>query len=729
MKAAVGLILIIAMGGLFWTASQTASPPVAVLWFFLGSALGTFGSLWLTPTLARWFGFGTADGGVEFATSRDKAFAFAAMAVAAAAIFVGLAAGPKPLMWVGLAVAALAAGFIDIQIDRGDVPVPWIWLCGGALMMAVGAWVAITGTELPIGIGNGGVALVFLGFPVLKVGLPRALGDPDATLSGWVRFIVTFAAAAALVTGAVLLIIGAFDTDPAWRWVGLGFSILSIGYALVVEIGLRLWTPGTTESPSARRPQAKRGSMSFLIAGAVAVGLGIYIAFQLAVTLESYALLLMIAAFAVGMFFALRGESALFVFAVGFVLIWVTWERTPAEQVLDPGETNIVIGLGDSYMAGQGASRFFEFNNTAMPIRIVDDGQQGEEPTRAPVVDGGSDCRRSPKALPARLAHVYGEDWAAVNLACSGARIRHIDQDVKHPHGDRVNDDGRAFPGTLTQLDELAGLDEAVRDRVRLVVVSIGGNDSGFSKVIMACLLPTDCTSQVQALNEQVPAALAGLGEAYAAVSAAADDLGGGDSPDVVVIPYPEFLDNKECGLTLSATERDAVLTFQRTLNAEIIQQATVAGLEVFEDGQHAYTDGLKLCDDGGRGETSGANFLYLMPHDPLGGLSPATWVQGSMHPRPDGHRRMAEALECTYSGGSGCVTVNPPVIEPPDVEPVSEDIDEWTSRNLRRSVTQVAGALALIMGGGLLVALGLYHGIGRWLSDDNWLRAVFPRP
>lgn len=63
-----------------------------------------------------------------------------------------------------------------------------------------------------------------------------------------------------------------------------------------------------------------------------------------------------------------------------------------------------------------------------------------------------------------------------VNLACSGAVTKNVLRAV---------DGGVSFKGEPPQADQLA--DVAARDDVRLVVLSIGGNDLGFSDILTTC--------------------------------------------------------------------------------------------------------------------------------------------------------------------------------------------------------------------------------------------------
>lgn len=110
-----------------------------------------------------------------------------------------------------------------------------------------------------------------------------------------------------------------------------------------------------------------------------------------------------------------------------------------------------VVVLGDSFSSGEGASAYLEG-------------------------DGSFDtaCHRSHHTYGGVL---YGSDRLDL-LACSGAVIN----DLRAPQGGRE--------ATPAQLDQLARLSE----QPELVMLTLGGNDIGFSSIIKRCLQPGDCT-------------------------------------------------------------------------------------------------------------------------------------------------------------------------------------------------------------------------------------------
>ena len=156
-----------------------------------------------------------------------------------------------------------------------------------------------------------------------------------------------------------------------------------------------------------------------------------------------------------------------------------------------------VVSLGDSYISGEGARWK---GNSADPAP----GHQGTD--RGPAVYGdtvANGCHRSDVAeivsarLPVRKS---------INLACSGARTVNVL---------RASAGGVAFKGEAPQNDRLATVARA--NDVKLVVLSIGGNDLGFSSIVGACVAaylygtPPCSTSQQAGVDARLPGVAAAV--------------------------------------------------------------------------------------------------------------------------------------------------------------------------------------------------------------------------
>ena len=161
------------------------------------------------------------------------------------------------------------------------------------------------------------------------------------------------------------------------------------------------------------------------------------------------------------------------------------------------------VTLGDSYISGEGARWK---GNSADPAP----GHQGTD--RGAGVYGDTQangCHRSD------VAEVDSADLLvrkAINLACSGARTVNVL---------RAASGGVAFKGEAPQNDQLAVV--ARTNKVKLIVLSIGGNDLGFGSIVSSCVSAYIYKTPPCSSNE--PAILAALPKVAAAVAATVTDI------------------------------------------------------------------------------------------------------------------------------------------------------------------------------------------------------------
>ena len=115
------------------------------------------------------------------------------------------------------------------------------------------------------------------------------------------------------------------------------------------------------------------------------------------------------------------------------------------------------VAMGDSYSAGEGNPPFYNGSD---------------------VESGTTDaCHRSPKAYPALLAAKLGLIFKFA--ACSGATTGNIWNSGHAPETVATDPEG-------LQIDQLSTL-------TKIVTISIGGNDLGFSDVLKSCILLLSC--------------------------------------------------------------------------------------------------------------------------------------------------------------------------------------------------------------------------------------------
>lgn len=184
-------------------------------------------------------------------------------------------------------------------------------------------------------------------------------------------------------------------------------------------------------------------------------------------------------------------------------------------------------------------------------------------------------------------------------------------------------------------------------------MLSIGGNDSGFSTIGLTCGGPGDCTDIEHYWLGNLRDVADEVGRAYQAVR--------GAFPDTPVLAVPYVLpmsDGGDCGeIWLTLRERAFVDRFARALNSHLKEQAQDARfhfLDAMQDAMAARPAGegrqargsLRLCDVP-IGD-AGVNFVGLRSVSgglPRQALNPRHWVHNSLHPNERGHNRMGQVV------------------------------------------------------------------------------------
>jgi lysophospholipase L1-like esterase len=208
------------------------------------------------------------------------------------------------------------------------------------------------------------------------------------------------------------------------------------------------------------------------------------------------------------------------------------------------------VTLGDSFMSGEGG--LWNGNTiTGVPEAVTDRsahstwfgwasnpeaiyGNTWTDPTQAVGAEG---CHRSDPS-EARNSGIAMQ--AAVNLACSGART---------PHVIRAASGGQTYRGEAPQADQLATIARSYS--VKVVVLSISGNDLGFKDIISNCVSANMlggslCNpSQQAAVTAAMPTAMNGLRAAIDSVRSAMSSAGSAPSSyRFIVQSYPSPVPN-----------------------------------------------------------------------------------------------------------------------------------------------------------------------------------------
>jgi lysophospholipase L1-like esterase len=246
---------------------------------------------------------------------------------------------------------------------------------------------------------------------------------------------------------------------------------------------------------------------------------------------------------------------------------------------------------------------------------------------RSTTIAGTDTCHRSSRAWPLLLAG--RSDGDTYSLACSGATLAEVtDRDDRRAERDRR-------PSQLMRFARIGG--------VKLVTVTIGGNDVGFAGVLRRCATHLRCDRYYAAhghdrLRARIDALAARLPALYAAVRRAAP------AARVAVVGYPRLFPLHPSRLTCAALSSIGPQEI-RYLNARTadldaaIRGAARAAAVGYVDVLDAFARHAIGC--------AGSQWVnHLRPAHP----------EYSFHPNAAGQRRLAELvdrwLHGTPSGG-----------------------------------------------------------------------------
>jgi hypothetical protein len=187
---------------------------------------------------------------------------------------------------------------------------------------------------------------------------------------------------------------------------------------------------------------------------------------------------------------------------------------SPAAHATRTSGPTAIVSLGDSFISGE-AGRWKGNSAITTTDRAGTDRAwtgTGYDPSRIYGATAANGCHRSDVA---EVISTTVSVQTKANLACSGAVTANIF---------RSSNGGQGQNGEAAQGDKLAFV--AKVDHVKVVVLSIGGNDLGFADIIRACAQAYatrtgPCNpSQQQTVNARRSAAFAGVAKAIDEVRA-----------------------------------------------------------------------------------------------------------------------------------------------------------------------------------------------------------------
>ncbi|MFD5550696.1 GDSL-type esterase/lipase family protein [Streptomyces goshikiensis] len=236
----------------------------------------------------------------------------------------------------------------------------------------------------------------------------------------------------------------------------------------------------------------------------------------------------------------LAGAGMVLPLAVGTLLAAGT-----GTAVAGPGTgPTAVVSMGDSYISGEGGrwkgnSLTNSANRTGTDRAWVSGSSY--DPAKVYGTTAGG-CHRSDSA-EVKSAGAIAD--VAVNLACSGAVSRNVF---------RASNGGVSFKGEAPQADQLAAV--AASNNVKVIALSIGGNDLGFADIITDCALDfalwnSYCyDDQQEGVDQKIDGVMAGVGKSVDEIRAVMRGAGYADSSYRIVLqsypsPIPRGAENR----------------------------------------------------------------------------------------------------------------------------------------------------------------------------------------
>ncbi|RKT07661.1 GDSL-like lipase/acylhydrolase family protein [Streptomyces sp. 3211.6] len=203
-----------------------------------------------------------------------------------------------------------------------------------------------------------------------------------------------------------------------------------------------------------------------------------------------------------------------------------------------------VVSMGDSYISGE-AGRWKGNSLTNSGSRNGTDRAWVSGSTYDPAKVYGSTAGGCDRSDSAEVLSAGSVAETAVNLACSGATSQNVF---------RASNGGVSYKGEAPQADQLAAV--AASRNVKVVALSVGGNDLGFADIIKECALDfvlwgSYCYDDQQAaVDAKIDGVMADVGKSVDEIRAVMRQAGYTDSSYRIVLqsypsPIPRGAENR----------------------------------------------------------------------------------------------------------------------------------------------------------------------------------------
>lgn len=288
------------------------------------------------------------------------------------------------------------------------------------------------------------------------------------------------------------------------------------------------------------------------------------------------------------------------------------------------------LALGDSFSSGEGVKNYRPETNTEL-----------------------NRCHTSYDSYGYVLSALLANQDSFKSIACSGAKIKDIVLE-KQKEDDYNLKNSQAFGKEISSFNEeiLLSFLPGYRiqnkfvsiNRPKIITMSIGGNDIGFSQIIAKCVSPFSSDSTCYSYYEDRKELLnvinnkyQGLLDTYRSLMQASPDA------KLFIVGYPQLAkDNGNCANNVRLDNNEIIFSNQLIayLNNIIEMAADHAGAK-YVDVEHAF-DGHRMCetasyDVAANGVTAGRGGGFINGKYPF--------ASESYHPNKLGHQLLANAI------------------------------------------------------------------------------------
>ncbi|MFJ3790945.1 GDSL-type esterase/lipase family protein [Kitasatospora sp. NPDC090091] len=323
------------------------------------------------------------------------------------------------------------------------------------------------------------------------------------------------------------------------------------------------------------------------------------------------------------------------------------------------------VAMGDSYISGE-AGRWKGNSLTTSTSRAGTDRAwtgSSYDPSRVYGTSAGNGCDRSD------VAEIRSAPTTAqyqINLACSGATSVNIP---------RAANGGQSYKGESPQADQLAQV--ARTYNVKLISLSIGGNDLGFADVIVSCVEDYEIWNsychddQQEAVDSRMAEAMAGVGRSIDEIRAVMAQAGQtADSYRIVLQSYPSPIprssENRypESGWSRTSTggcpfwNQDADWARDRLvpqISDQLARVAAAKGVQFLDlrdmlQGREVCSTATRLATPSSAPTATGSEWARFLDF----GTTVQGTIEESFHPNYYGQQALGRCLTLLDAKGSG---------------------------------------------------------------------------